>query len=380
MAFTNDYLLTKPDGTEFASTIDDIIKELKAAIDERLELEHYFATSGSTEENDANAEGRHRAGVVGFLGYGDQTEFDALTGMGTGAVFYNTTTGLAYHYTIGTGWEVWPFGTGTVYATREQASAGIETDVAVAPEFLRYGRLQEGFITTICRFNQNDPGPQLFAPPGVGGAFPATHIVEGILYPTEGTNGGGLITIGIVVDTVIQPLQVGEVVTGATNGATGTIHTISDEGGGEYRVYLTSFSGYFENNEIITGDLGGSVSALGREHELNIAVYPGYHYELTASLFNLYNGTDYGKFYFEYYNSVTLGNTRVLEGNVDFRQRNSTTLSGRFSLPTDVNATYLRGHVLGNVNNTGGYQSPNNMAGEDEIYAQLCIKFLGETA
>lgn len=58
-------------------------------------------------------------------------------------------------------------------------------------------------------------------------------------------------------DAEVTPFQVGEVVTGGTSGATGTIIELVDGGG----LILTGDAGLFENDEALTGDMGGSATA-----------------------------------------------------------------------------------------------------------------------
>lgn len=58
-------------------------------------------------------------------------------------------------------------------------------------------------------------------------------------------------------DNVVTDFQVGEVITGGTSGATGTVYEIITGGG----LVLTGNSSGFEDNEILTGSMGGEAQA-----------------------------------------------------------------------------------------------------------------------
>lgn len=71
---------------------------------------------------------------------------------------------------------------------------------------------------------------------------------------------GGVYTVSYDAET--SPFTVGEVVTGETSGATGTVYEVIPGGiPGEGGLILTGESGLFQNNEALTGSLGGSATA-----------------------------------------------------------------------------------------------------------------------
>lgn len=71
---------------------------------------------------------------------------------------------------------------------------------------------------------------------------------------------GGAWTLSFTAETT--PFQVGEIVTGGTSGATGTvIEVIEGSNPGEGGLILTGDAGLFENGEDLTGDQGGSATA-----------------------------------------------------------------------------------------------------------------------
>lgn len=105
--FTNTFT-TGPQGTDLASNLDVAVRdETKNALEERYAQEHISlrsAEAGATTLGEANAQGRHKAGIVGCLGSGTTAAKNALSGMGTGAIFFDTDENALYRYEIGTGW------------------------------------------------------------------------------------------------------------------------------------------------------------------------------------------------------------------------------------------------------------------------------------
>lgn len=68
-------------------------------------------------------------------------------------------------------------------------------------------------------------------------------------------------------DDEIESFTEGEVVTGTTSGATGTIWRVMDMGGGEGRLVLTDVTGDFEDNETITDGDDGEATVNGAVEE-----------------------------------------------------------------------------------------------------------------
>lgn len=92
---------------------------------------------------------------------------------------------------------------------------------------------------------------------GVNGASTGFIYDGQAFYPNV---PGGVWTLSYDAETT--PFQVGEVVTGGTSGATGTvIEVIEGANPGEGGLILSGDADLFENNETLTGDLGGSATA-----------------------------------------------------------------------------------------------------------------------
>lgn len=116
MAFGNTFT-DGPEGTDAAANLASYLKnDTKRPLNERYALEHVdlrSAESGASDSANANAQGRHVAGKVGVLGKGDTATRNALTDMGTGALFYDTDDSVLYRYNMATSsWEVSEVGGG----------------------------------------------------------------------------------------------------------------------------------------------------------------------------------------------------------------------------------------------------------------------------
>jgi len=138
--FVNEFT-AGPIGTNAANNIDSYIRaDAKNALDERFALEHVSLRSaalGATDSANPNAQGRHIPGKVGVMGKGTSAEMAALSGMGNGALFLNTTTGYFYYYTQGVGWQIVPISYTGVIATDEEAAAGVVENKAINPKQLK---------------------------------------------------------------------------------------------------------------------------------------------------------------------------------------------------------------------------------------------------
>jgi hypothetical protein len=100
---------TNPLGSNAANEIDEFIREgVKLPIMERFELEHQPLDSATIDEDDPEAAGRHKPGIVGVLFIGTSTERGALSGMGAGAFAYETDTGYFKYYDTSDGWKNLP--------------------------------------------------------------------------------------------------------------------------------------------------------------------------------------------------------------------------------------------------------------------------------
>lgn len=139
--YTGEVDSTEPLGSRNASDIDNYIRNLKGALNERMKLEHYSidaADGESTTTGDVNAQGRHVAGLVGCIGRGTYATMTALTEPGEGAFWIKTDSaggtdaGTTYRYTSGA-WVASQLATGTIYATAAEAIDGATTDKALSP-------------------------------------------------------------------------------------------------------------------------------------------------------------------------------------------------------------------------------------------------------
>lgn len=98
-----------------------------------------------------------------------------------------------------------------------------------------------------------------------GGVFLVGVNGESVGFIYDGTAfwpyvDGGVWTVSF--DAEVMPFTVGEVVTGGTSGATGTIiEIIAGSNPGEGGLVLTGGASAFENDEALTGDQGGSATA-----------------------------------------------------------------------------------------------------------------------
>lgn len=89
-------------------------------------------------------------------------------------------------------------------------------------------------------------------------AFPAVTQETAQWITSDVTNLG----VGLKYDTQVTPFTVGQVVTGATSGATGTIAYLDTA-----NIYFSVQSGTFVDNEVITDPLGGSALANGTTYQ-----------------------------------------------------------------------------------------------------------------
>jgi len=97
MAFNQTWDESKPQGTDFVSTVDDEIRKFKEAIRERLALEHK-----TTNMNDDTTALRHKAGECSVLYYGTKASFPASPP--ANAIAYATDERNLYYYD-GSDWQ-----------------------------------------------------------------------------------------------------------------------------------------------------------------------------------------------------------------------------------------------------------------------------------
>jgi len=120
--FDHPYVVTDPLGDAEAKTLDNIIRELKSAIQDRQNLEHYSydpSGDGTDDSAVATACGRHKPGYVSCLLYGTYAAITGITGTG-GQIAYSTTAPVGFlHYVLGEGWQVLSMNSDDVVADEE---------------------------------------------------------------------------------------------------------------------------------------------------------------------------------------------------------------------------------------------------------------------
>lgn len=136
-ALNTNFVTVGPVGSDLANQLDVYIRQdAKAAINERLSLEHYNLETGVNDDIAAGGQGRHKAGYVGVFKIDTKANIQAISGAGIGAVGLASDTGELL-VNSATGWEVVPFGAGPIYATDEEAAAGLLENVAINPKQLQ---------------------------------------------------------------------------------------------------------------------------------------------------------------------------------------------------------------------------------------------------
>lgn len=137
-----------PKGSSLANQLDSFVRVgAKAAIGERIALEHVNLSLGQNDLTAQYGQGRHIAGKVGCMGYGtwaqmtDPLQFGGTPGVGSIWALSEAYTDGAFDYPAGTvlrytssGWISAQLKTqGTIYATDEEAVAGTTVDKAITP-------------------------------------------------------------------------------------------------------------------------------------------------------------------------------------------------------------------------------------------------------
>ncbi len=108
-AFSNTFNESTPQGSDLANTLDTVIQTDKKAIDERIELEHQSFVDGTNDTTSPTAQGRHVPGKVSAVLIDTLSNIQALTGMVTGALAYDTDSSRLLIYN-GTDWTTYPVG------------------------------------------------------------------------------------------------------------------------------------------------------------------------------------------------------------------------------------------------------------------------------
>ena len=132
-----EYNVAKPAGNEKAYLYDDYARNDKAAMVERFSTEHQSpACAVGVNLLSATGPGRHIPGKVSAVYYGTTTAINALTGMATGAVAYDTITSqLKVYSSVSSTWVALDMGSTAsnryaFYAYRTAAYSIAADDIA----------------------------------------------------------------------------------------------------------------------------------------------------------------------------------------------------------------------------------------------------------
>ena len=139
-AFSKTFNPAVPGGDDAANNGDDVIRDDKTAMNERIMLEHYDLTGALTKEN-VKAPGRARPGLIGVCYTGTAAQLAAIKatnatpasingqtayGPGDGALAYNTDDSKLYRFNSGT--NAWDAIASMFSVTAPPAPAGLPTD------------------------------------------------------------------------------------------------------------------------------------------------------------------------------------------------------------------------------------------------------------
>lgn len=178
MAFTLPFDPTKPLGTEDARTADDYIRNDKAALAERLALEHYFTVpSAAGDSTSSTAAGRHRPGATSVVYFGTSSPV-TLT---AGALWYNTTT-LALHICNGTDWN-------TKVSSPSAVVTAVHYAAGAATSYDNSGAIHYSEISTTGIVRVSDSVYKVTTP----GVYMLTMSIYG-KYPLDSYSNGTLVT------------------------------------------------------------------------------------------------------------------------------------------------------------------------------------------
>jgi hypothetical protein len=181
-SFVNNLYPNLPIGSTPANTLDTITRlDIKAALIERLALEHHNPATANTDTLAENAQGRHIAGKVGVLGVGSMADRNALTASGEGALFLidnseaDPEANNLYRYSVTNGWELALWSQGMHFATQEQVDEGTRDDLGVSPltlaGYLGHNPQYSGYLFTNVAVTAYAGTPAAFdLSPGLGNA------------------------------------------------------------------------------------------------------------------------------------------------------------------------------------------------------------------
>lgn len=204
-AFNEDYISTDPTGSEDANTIDNIIRSLKVALEERLKLEHYSLEVGGQDSGAAGAAGRHRPGATSVLYYGAHVDYQETPLPGAIAYFTDTvpTTGTSGFHVRGVGsWDPIELSASGIQADNET----LWIDVALSPPVLamrhnnqQWTSTQTLLDTATIETDCNDSNSFSLAITANRTLGNPTNIKEGATYfwiITQGGSGTNTLTFG----------------------------------------------------------------------------------------------------------------------------------------------------------------------------------------
>lgn len=139
--FTKKFDVSSPAGSDLISSGDDNIRDFKTALGERIGLEHQPFLNALGDMTSASAQGRHKPGYTSAVYIGTTAQINALTGMTSGCLAFDTDLNVLKIY--GTDWTTRVVGTGNhAFAMRKTTGtmvATIPTKVTFDIEDFDYG-------------------------------------------------------------------------------------------------------------------------------------------------------------------------------------------------------------------------------------------------
>lgn len=221
-----------------------------------------------------------------------------------------------------------------------------------------------GYVNVELRYAQNDNAGDLYDTWfGIG----FNNIVEGTLYRSVSTNDEYVFQ-AIYVDNITTLPVPGEIISGA-NGV-GTVFEVTSAGAGPtYEIQLKTYSGYFVDNEIITGNLSANCLVAGQNCAGYIAVYQDRVYKVDAIV--NYNAAAAAKVAIQHYNPLSGTWVSIIEQNA---YNGIGSISAKFKASSDGFIRFAMKCSASSENNLGRLA---NIDGEDEIHATMVVDYLG---
>lgn len=230
-------------------------------------------------------------------------------------------------------------------------------------ELLQTNYLQ-GYVSLELRYGQNDDAGDLYNTWfGIG----MNNITNGTLYRSVSTNDEYVIQ-SIFVDNITTMPVTGDVVSGA-NGV-GTVFQIVSAGAGPtYELHLKNYSGYFVDNETLTGSISADCQVASQNNRCYVAVYENHVYDVDAHI--NFNRDFQGKVAIQYYHQTSGIWINIDEANAYFGHG---IIHTKFKAPQD---TFIQFAMINSSNTANNLGRPTNITGEEEVHAKMLINHLG---